>query len=105
MNFGFTGCHASLPSMQRLAVYAEEALAELEAAVRPTPGKAKRTPKAVVKAVTPAPAKAARSSAAKATASKATVLSARSAAKASPANAPKRAAAVKKRAAPAPRTA
>ena len=105
MNFGFTGCHASLPSMQRLAVYAEEALAELEAAVRPTPGKAKRTRKAVVKAVTPAPAKAARSSAAKATASKATVLSARSAAKASPADAPKRATAVKKRAAPAPRTA
>jgi diacylglycerol O-acyltransferase len=42
MNFGFTGCHASLPSMQRLAVYAEEALAELEAAMRPKP---KETPK------------------------------------------------------------
>ena len=35
MNFGFTGCHASLPSMQRLAVYAEGALAELEAAMAP----------------------------------------------------------------------
>lgn len=33
MNFGFTGCHASLPSMQKLAVYAAEALAELEAAL------------------------------------------------------------------------
>ncbi len=33
MNFGFTGCHASLPSMQRLAVYAADALEELEAAV------------------------------------------------------------------------
>jgi WS/DGAT/MGAT family acyltransferase len=32
MNFGFTGCHSSLPSLQRLAVYAEEALSELEAA-------------------------------------------------------------------------
>ena len=33
MNFGFTGCHSSLPSLQHLAVYAGEALAELEAAV------------------------------------------------------------------------
>lgn len=33
MNFGFTGCHSSLPSLQRLAVYAGEALAELEAAL------------------------------------------------------------------------
>ena len=30
MNFGFTACHTSLPSTQRLAVYAVEALAELE---------------------------------------------------------------------------
>ncbi|MBL8386546.1 MAG: wax ester/triacylglycerol synthase family O-acyltransferase [Burkholderiales bacterium] len=35
MNFGFTGCHASLPSMQRLAVYAADALAELEGAFLP----------------------------------------------------------------------
>jgi diacylglycerol O-acyltransferase len=42
MNFGFTGCHASLPSMQRLAVYAEDALAELEAAMVP---KSKAAPK------------------------------------------------------------
>ncbi len=32
MNFGFTGCHSSVPSMQKLAVYAAEALDELEAA-------------------------------------------------------------------------
>ena len=30
MNFGFTACHTSLPSTQKLAVYAVEALAELE---------------------------------------------------------------------------
>ncbi|MCX7167481.1 MAG: wax ester/triacylglycerol synthase family O-acyltransferase [Rhodocyclales bacterium] len=35
MNFGFTGCHSSLPSMQRLAVYAEDALKELETAILP----------------------------------------------------------------------
>lgn len=33
MNFGFTACHASMPSMQRLAVYASEAFAELETAL------------------------------------------------------------------------
>lgn len=37
MNFGFTGCHASLPSMQKVAVYAAEALQELEAACLPRP--------------------------------------------------------------------
>jgi WS/DGAT/MGAT family acyltransferase len=31
MNFGFTACHTSVPSMQKLAVYTAEALAELEA--------------------------------------------------------------------------
>jgi WS/DGAT/MGAT family acyltransferase len=30
MNFGFTGCHSSLPSMQRLAVYTADALADME---------------------------------------------------------------------------
>ena len=45
MNFGFTGCHASLPSMQRLAVYAEEALAELETAMAPPPEPAPRSRK------------------------------------------------------------
>ena len=33
MNFGFTGCHSSVPHLQRLAVYSEDALQELEAAV------------------------------------------------------------------------
>jgi WS/DGAT/MGAT family acyltransferase len=37
MNFGFTGCHSSLPSMQRLAVYAADALQELETAILPRP--------------------------------------------------------------------
>jgi diacylglycerol O-acyltransferase len=32
MNFGFTGCHSSVPSMQRLAVYTADALAEMESA-------------------------------------------------------------------------
>jgi diacylglycerol O-acyltransferase / wax synthase len=35
MNFGFTACHTSVPSMQKLAVYTAEALAELEAALLP----------------------------------------------------------------------
>jgi diacylglycerol O-acyltransferase / wax synthase len=43
MNFGFTGCHTSMPSLQRLAVYAGEALAELEQAVAP-PARAGRKP-------------------------------------------------------------
>jgi diacylglycerol O-acyltransferase len=30
MNFGFTGCHTSMPSMQKVAVYCAAALAELE---------------------------------------------------------------------------
>jgi WS/DGAT/MGAT family acyltransferase len=37
MNFGFTGCHSSLPSMQRLAVYAADALQELETMILPRP--------------------------------------------------------------------
>jgi WS/DGAT/MGAT family acyltransferase len=35
LNIGFTGCRDSLPHLQRLAVYAGEALAELEAALAP----------------------------------------------------------------------
>jgi len=35
MNFGYTGCHASVPSLQKLAVYSAEALDELEAAILP----------------------------------------------------------------------
>jgi WS/DGAT/MGAT family acyltransferase len=61
MNFGFTGCHTSVPSLQKLAVYAAEALAELEAALLPkvasrahprakTPFRAKPAPKAPVRA-------------------------------------------------------
>ena len=37
MNFGFTGCHSSLPSLQKLAVHAAEALGELEASFLPAP--------------------------------------------------------------------
>jgi hypothetical protein len=54
MNFGFTGCHSSLPSMQRLAVYAEEALAELEAAVMPAPKPARKSPRKAAPVATPA---------------------------------------------------
>lgn len=53
MNFGFTGCHSSMPSMQRLAVYTADALAELEATYLPgatkpakKPAKATKTAKA-----------------------------------------------------------
>ena len=35
MNFGFTGCHASLPSLQKVAVYAAEALQEVSGAGHP----------------------------------------------------------------------
>lgn len=35
VNFGFTGCHSSIPSMQRLAVYTADALAEMEEAFLP----------------------------------------------------------------------
>ncbi len=49
MNFGFTGCHASLPSMQRLAVYAMDALEELEAAILPRPARGR----AAIKTATP----------------------------------------------------
>ena len=39
MNFGFTGCHSSVPSLQKLAVYAADSLEELERALlrRPAP--------------------------------------------------------------------
>ncbi len=37
MHFGFTGCHTSMPSMQKVAVYCAEALAELEQAFLPEP--------------------------------------------------------------------
>ncbi len=46
MDFGFTGCHTSVPSLQKLAVYSAEALEELEAALLPKPARApaKRSP-------------------------------------------------------------
>ena len=37
MDFGYTGCHTSVPRLQRLAVYTADALAELEAAFLPAP--------------------------------------------------------------------
>ena len=45
MNFGFTGCHTAVPSMQRIAVYAADAVAELEAALLPARAKPKPKPK------------------------------------------------------------
>jgi hypothetical protein len=54
MNFGYTGCHSSMPSMQRLAVYTADALAEMEAAFLP-PSEAK--PVRAVKAKARAPRK------------------------------------------------
>lgn len=42
MDFGFTGCHSSVPSLQKLAVYSAEALEELEAAVLPKRARAAR---------------------------------------------------------------
>jgi diacylglycerol O-acyltransferase / wax synthase len=54
MNFGFTGCHASVPHMQRVAVYTGEALDELEAVfMRPVKAGVKKpaAKKAVAKKV------------------------------------------------------
>ena len=50
MNFGFTGCHSSVPSLQRLAVYTAEALEELEGAFlpRPKPARKARSPRAAI---------------------------------------------------------
>ena len=50
MNFGYTGCHTSVPSLQRLAVYTADALQELEAAIlaRP-PRKRASSPRAATK--------------------------------------------------------
>jgi WS/DGAT/MGAT family acyltransferase len=55
MNFGFTGCHTAVPSMQRIAVYAADAVAELEAALLPA-----RPAKAAKRAKSVGPAKAAK---------------------------------------------
>jgi WS/DGAT/MGAT family acyltransferase len=66
MNFGYTGCHASVPSLQKLAVYTAEALAELEAAILPKP-----VTQAAPKPASKAPRKAAAKPAAPAAAKKA----------------------------------
>ncbi len=42
LNFGFTGCRDTLPSMQRLAVYTGEALEELETLAPPAKPRGKR---------------------------------------------------------------
>jgi diacylglycerol O-acyltransferase / wax synthase len=65
MNFGFTACHTSLPSMQKLAVYTGEALLELETLL----GLA-AAPKAVTKKVAKTPARKAPARKAAAKASK-----------------------------------
>jgi WS/DGAT/MGAT family acyltransferase len=55
MNFGFTGCHSSMPSMQRLAVYTGEALADLEKEFMPNGTAPKVAPaKAPVRKAAPA---------------------------------------------------
>ena len=48
MNFGFTGCHTSVPSLQKLALHAADALQELEEALlAPKPARRRRAPAAV----------------------------------------------------------
>lgn len=51
MNFGYTGCHSSVPGLQKLAPYSAEALRELEQALLPRPARkaAKRARPAVKK--------------------------------------------------------
>ncbi|MCX7155682.1 MAG: wax ester/triacylglycerol synthase family O-acyltransferase [Rhodocyclales bacterium] len=53
MNFGFTGCHSSLPSMQHLAVYAADALQELETAFLARPKSARTAPRSPAKGKAP----------------------------------------------------
>jgi WS/DGAT/MGAT family acyltransferase len=63
MDFGYTGCHSSVPSLQKLAVYTADALAELEAALLPKPAPAERRPRRQAEAPAPkakAPARAAK---------------------------------------------
>jgi diacylglycerol O-acyltransferase len=47
MNFGFTGCHSTVPSLQKLAVYASDALEELEATLLPRARRAQSAPSGV----------------------------------------------------------
>ena len=53
MNFGFTGCHSSVPSLQRLAVYSEGALRELEAAILPPTAAARAGERSRAKGTSP----------------------------------------------------
>jgi diacylglycerol O-acyltransferase / wax synthase len=46
MDFGFTGCHTSVPHLQRLAVYAADAVQELEEALLPKPRRARASAQA-----------------------------------------------------------
>jgi WS/DGAT/MGAT family acyltransferase len=53
MNFGFTACHTSVPGVQKLAVYAAEALGELEALLlAPVPQAGPKAARAPRKATT-----------------------------------------------------
>jgi len=83
MNFGYTGCHSSVPGIQRLAVYTGEALQELEdalgltAAIKPTAKKAvakrvavKALAKPAAKSSTKVPAKVSSKAASRAPARK-----------------------------------
>ncbi len=49
LNFGYTGCHTSVPSLQRLAVYSADALHELEAAILTRGRGGRTTPRAPAK--------------------------------------------------------
>ena len=62
MNFGFTGCHSTLPSLQRLAVYAVDALEELEAALLQQPKPKPKAKAKVSRSATPAPTAPAKTS-------------------------------------------
>lgn len=52
LNFGFTACHTSIPSMQKLAVYSAQAMNELEAAIAMRDMPKKRTKSAPKKITT-----------------------------------------------------
>ena len=77
MNFGFTACHTSVPNTQKIAVYAGEALDELEATLlrQPRPRRAqattKRKPATTAEGDTPTPPKPRRSTRTKPPAQKA----------------------------------
>jgi diacylglycerol O-acyltransferase / wax synthase len=58
MNFGFTGCHSSVPSMQRLALYLAEELLDMEKRVAAAAKKAKAAKAATTSAAKRSKAKA-----------------------------------------------